>query len=155
MPEEQEILGANINEMSREAAAVKVVAQMFGIKFDALWHRHEREQRRKRWLAIGGALLLALLSLGVGAYIYQKNIELDAANYSYQETFSRVLAEKANQLVDEGDFYLSRIIALQALPPIRPYTIEAESALRRAMQKDNAILRGHTSIVNSAAFSPD
>ena len=43
LPEDQEILGANINEMGRDAAAVKVIAQMFGMKFDALWQRHERE----------------------------------------------------------------------------------------------------------------
>ena len=44
LPKEQEILGANINEMGRDAAAVKVVARMFDVRFDELWQRHEREQ---------------------------------------------------------------------------------------------------------------
>ena len=47
LPKEQELLGANINEMGRDAAAIKVVARMFGLKFDTLWQRHEREKRRK------------------------------------------------------------------------------------------------------------
>lgn len=45
LPEEQEILGSNINEMGRDAAAVKVVAQMFGLKFDELWQRWERKKK--------------------------------------------------------------------------------------------------------------
>lgn len=160
LPEDQEILGANINEMGRDAAAVKVIAQMFGMKFDALWQRHEREQRRKRWLMIGGALLLALLSLGIGAYIYQKNVALDAANNSYQINFSRVLAEKANQLVDEGDSYTAMRLALEALPkdlshPDRPYTIEAEAALRKATQHNSAILKGHNWSVNYVSYNSD
>ena len=48
LPSEQEILGANIGEMGREAAAVKVVAQMFGLRFDELWQRYGREKRKKK-----------------------------------------------------------------------------------------------------------
>jgi hypothetical protein len=47
-PPEQELLGINIDEMGRDAAAVKVVAQMFGLKFDSLWQRYEREKKWKR-----------------------------------------------------------------------------------------------------------
>lgn len=36
LPKEQELLGANVNEMGRDAAAVKTVAQMFGVRFDSL-----------------------------------------------------------------------------------------------------------------------
>lgn len=43
LTDSQELLAANINEMGREAAAIKVVARMFGLKFDALWQRFERE----------------------------------------------------------------------------------------------------------------
>lgn len=44
---EKEILGININEMGRDAAAIKVIARMFGIRFDTLWQRHERAKRRR------------------------------------------------------------------------------------------------------------
>ena len=43
---EKELLGININELSRDAAAIKVVARMFGLKFDTLWQRYEREKKR-------------------------------------------------------------------------------------------------------------
>ena len=78
----KELLAANINEMGRDAAAIKVVARMFNLRFDALWQRYEREQRRRRWLVIGGAILFALVCLGIGGYIAkQKNdIELERDN---------------------------------------------------------------------------
>ena len=85
----------------------------------------------------------------------KKEQELSHTNQGMLINQSRVLAEKAITLVDEGDSYLARLIALQALPPHRPYTIEAEGALRTAIQHNDAILRGHTSSVESASFSPD
>ena len=80
LPSEQEILGANIGEMGRDAAAVKVVAQMFGLKFDELWQRHEREQRRKRLLIILAALLLALTGVGVAVGFSQQNKRIREQN---------------------------------------------------------------------------
>ena len=32
--------------MGRDAAAIKVVARMFNLKFDTLWQRYEREKKR-------------------------------------------------------------------------------------------------------------
>ena len=49
LTDNNELLAANINEMGRDAAAIKVIARMFNLRFDALWQRYEREQRRKRW----------------------------------------------------------------------------------------------------------
>ena len=155
LPADQELLGANVGEMGRDAAVVKTVAQMFGVRFDTLWRRFEREQKRKRNLIIAIVALFFLAVLGVAAYIWRQARDLQIAVDGYQTNFSRVLAEKASALVDEGDSYLARLLALQALPPNRPYTVEAESSLRKAMQHDNAILRGHTDYVNSVSFSPD
>jgi len=70
---EKELLGININELSRDAAAIKVVARMFGLKFDTLWQRYEREKKRTLWMIIGSALLFALISLGIAGYIYWIN----------------------------------------------------------------------------------
>lgn len=89
---EKELLGININELGRDAASIKVVARMFGLKFDTLWRRYEREQRRKKWMWIGGSMLLALLGLGIGAYfvkqnrtIENQNIQLENAAHSLRE----------------------------------------------------------------------
>ena len=218
LPADQELLGANVGEMGRDAAVVKTVAQMFGVRFDTLWRRFEREQKRKRAVIIAVVALFFLAVLGVAAWIWRQNSiikesraelqtaydnlsaankateqeknravqaeknlsvandsiriaydnisrqnelisqqksDLQVANDGYRTNFSRVLAEKASALVDDGDSYLARLLALQALPPNRPYTVEAESALRNATQHDNAILRRHTDVVNSASFSPD
>ena len=208
---EKELLGININELGRDAAAIKVVARMFGLKFDTLWQRYEREKKRKRWMIIGGALLFGLVSLGIGAYIARQNQELDArnrevvaerdransereraesaneslllandsikrqytlieqqkneiaterdnvksANYAMKVNLSRILAKEASKLVDEGDSYLARLIALQALPPNLPYTTEAEIALRRAYVFNDAILKGHTGYKIYVSLSPD
>ena len=65
---------------------------------------------------------------------------------------------QASALIDEGDSYLARLLLLEVLPNDSadyPYTPEAENALRKAMQYNNAILGGHISVINSAAFSPD
>lgn len=51
---EKEILGININEMGRDAAVIKVIARMFGLRFDSLWQRHERAKRRKRFAVFAG-----------------------------------------------------------------------------------------------------
>ena len=70
LPQEQEILGANINEMGRDAAAVKVVARMFDIRFDELWQRHEREQKRKRFIISASVTTFILFLIGIAFWMY-------------------------------------------------------------------------------------
>ena len=83
------------------------------------------------------------------------NTNLDRQGQKLRLNESKFLAGKANELIDQGNPYLAKMLALEALPPNRPYTAEAEYALRQASNHNNAILRGHTSTVNSASFSPD
>ena len=225
LPKEQEILGANINEMGRDAAAVKVVARMFDVRFDELWQRHEREQRRRRNIIVASVGAFVIGVLGVAAWIWHQNVELseknilinqqnralDAktdslrfandsiqaqqnalqiayndlarsqhdlavsnenlvvanyriaaerdnvlkANHEMQINQSKFLAEKASALVDEGDSYLARLLALQALPPNRPYTIEAEMALRKAVSSQMAVMDGRQETIVAAEYSKD
>ncbi len=108
----------------------------------------EKRAKRKRMIQLGLACLIAIISAAAVFYVW--NI-----NHKMRINESRVIAEKASALVDQGDSYLARLLALQALPPNRPYTAEAESALRKAMQHNDAILRGHTNVVRSASFSPN
>lgn len=215
---EKELLGINIKELSRDAAAIKVVARMFGLKFDMLWQRYEREKKKKRWITIGGVLLFAIAATIIASIFFTLNNELKStindrdnalqladsalmqvrkdsvvlaehlerimrdsltlakqkdsirqqkdeiaterdnvksANYQTKVNLSRILAKEASKLVDKGDSYLARLIALKALPPYLPYTVEAESALRSALQSNNLILRGHTGASLSATFSPN
>ena len=107
-----------------------------------------KREKRKRLYQLALVSLIAILSLSAIVYVW-------SINQRMRTNESRVLAEKASALVDQGDSYLARLLALEALPPNRPYTVEAEYALRKASNQNTAILRGHTDEVNSASFSPD
>lgn len=136
LPTSKERIGGNVNETGRDKAFIKTLAGMLRIRFDELWQRYEKEkieeERRKR--------------------------EERDRLYLVQ---SRFLTEKAMDLVDQGDSYLARLLALQALPERlddpagRPYCPEAEAALRAADEKCSTIIRGHTDCVYRAVFSPD
>ena len=72
---------------------------------------------------------------------------------------SRFVAEKALAIAEENS-YLARKLAVEVLPkdlmhPDRPYTSEADRALRKACKYGSAVLHGHTGDVKSAAYSPD
>ena len=85
LPQEQEILGANINEMGRDAAAVKVVARMFDIRFDELWQRYEREKKHRRTLIWASTLALVFAIAGVAFWMYLQRQETLRANWEMME----------------------------------------------------------------------
>ena len=125
----------NINEKGRDAAVVKIIAGMLGIGFDTLWQRYEKEKAEEE------------------RKIKEQRDKLLIAQ-------SRFLAEKAEKLIDEGDSYLARLLALEILPknlkdPDRPYTPEAEHVLRKAIKNETGVFKGHKDCVRSAVFSPD
>ena len=115
---------------------------------EPLSKQKEKREKRKRLYQLALVSLIAILSLSAIVYVW-------SINQRMRTNESRVLAEKASALVDQGDSYLARLLALEALPPNRPYTTEAEIALRKASNQNSAILRGHTKWVFSATFSPD
>lgn len=121
---ERELLGINISEMGFDAAAVKVVSRMFRVKFSTLWNRYEKEKEEEQ------------------RKLKEQNDRLLIAQ-------SRFVAEKAEKLIEEGDSYLARRLAIDVLPkdlesPERPIVVEAEKLLRLSSEKDSAILKGHT-----------
>lgn len=61
---ERELLGININENGRDAAAVKVVARLFDLKFDMLWDRFQREERKRRKISISIVIGAVIIILG-------------------------------------------------------------------------------------------
>ena len=71
------------------------------------------------------------------------------------EEKAKSIATKVNNLVDEGDSYSARLLALEALPPNLPYTWEAEMALRKATMENSTALQGHRDRIISTCFSPD
>ena len=131
---EQELLGINVSSLGREVASVKVVARMLNLRFDILWNRYEREKEEEK----------------------QKLIE---TNRKIKRNLARFVAEKASELVDKGDAYTARLLALEVLPTPSnadfPYTPEAEFALRKSMRHDSAILRDLPQPIKCATISPD
>gem|GEM_PF-1685194 len=136
LSDNDEIMGGNINEGGRERAFVKVLAGMLpGVAFDDLWNKYERdkiEKERRERMQLNRLLLMQ----------------------------SRYISEKAIGCVNDGDSYLAVRMLLNVLPanleePERPFSFEAEQALYKAAEKNNAILRGHEKAVNSIAVSPD
>lgn len=120
---QSEVLGINVNENGREAAAVKVIARMLGLDFDSLWQRHRKteEQERQR--------------------IKEENNRLLAIQ-------SKCIAMSSRQLLLEGNSAIAQYLCLHALPrklnnADRPYVIEADCALRKAYHnKSYAVFYG-------------
>ncbi len=156
LPAEKEILGANINEMGRDAAAVKVVAQMFGLRFDELWQRYEREKRRKRTFVFAGITLLLLAAIFITSWIRKQRKEIQEEKWTKMENESKYVSGMANELTDKGLSFGAQYLLLRVLPadlcsPDFPYTPEAEKALRYAIM-NNTIPIGDAFDVE---YSPD
>ena len=135
LPKDEERLGGDVSKKGRDAAFVKVVAGMLGVGYDSLWNRYEKEKAEQE----------------------RKQREQRDTLFRVQ---SRFLSEKAMALIDEGDAYAARLLALEALPkdisiPDRPYVIEAEIALRKACSSENRFFVGHSGSVTYLAISPD
>lgn len=129
----EERLGGNINEQGgRHAALVKIVAGMLGLNFDTLWQKHERERKRRRFIAYSFILILFVLSVFLTLFFNSQNRNLLLSQ-------SRFIAEKAELLIKEGDSYLAQLLLLDVLPNgkfyDRPYAVEAELALRKALKE--------------------
>ena len=161
LPRNEERLGGNINEQGgRDAAVVKVVSGMLGVSFESLWQKHEREQQKKRIWSIIAAVVVIICISSIAFWMYHQNQQTRKANWRMMENRARFVAEKGEQLIQKGDSYLARLLALEILPkdlnnPDKPYTPEAESMLRKAIMQDNMTLKGHRHQVNSVSFSPD
>nr|MCR4847987.1 hypothetical protein [Bacteroidales bacterium] len=107
LPPEQELLGINIDEMGRDAAAVKVVAQMFGLKFDALWQRYEREQRRRRFFIIAAVLLLALAGIVVALVFSRQNKKITGQNERITKQNERITKQN-EEIVKQSEDILKK-----------------------------------------------
>ena len=132
----QELLGVNINEGGEDYATVKVVARMFNLSVDALWQRYEREQRRKRRMWIGGAILFALLGLGIGAYFVKQNRTIKSQNVQ--------LGNAANRLREDSLTLANHVSRIQA---------DSEQLVRKndsIISQSSLIVQQRDSIVKSA-----
>ncbi len=106
---EQELLGANINEMGREAAIIKVVARMFNLRFDSLWQRFERDKKRRLGFVYTGAILLFILLIIMGILYYDRN-----ETYLQLESSNEKLASAYERLREDSILTVSHLMRIQS-----------------------------------------
>lgn len=150
---ERELLGININEMGRDAAAIKVVSRMFELQFDALWQRWERERKMRRRLITASLSLGVVIAISIICVMYFQHRKM-------QINQARAVAYRATQLVDEGNAYLARKLLIEVLPREddfikRPYVSNVEHALRYATDYTSTIFGEHGSPVKTLQITPD
>ena len=123
---------------------------------EPLIEKSKKRINRRRYIT-ATLSIFSLLLIIVACLSY---VSIYSANEKMKVNQARFIAEKVLSLVDEGDSYLARMLLMEVMPknmsrPDKPYTIEAESALRRACHENKTILKGHTDNVNYASFSQD
>ncbi len=79
LPPDKELLGINVHEIGPERAFIRLVATMLGVKFDQLWQRHKRRQRRNRIITA----ICAAVVLVAGIFVYEYN----RPTYEYFATY--------------------------------------------------------------------
>ena len=115
----------------------------------------QKRQFHRRLRMLFASLCVTAISIGIAGFILYQKRQVEALNLSMLENNTRFISEKACTLVDEGDSYTARLLAMAVLPPNRPYVIEAEAALRNASYHNTAVLRGHLGSICSVSFSED
>lgn len=100
LTEDQELLGVNINEMGRDAAAIKVVARMLNLRFDTLWQRYLR-RKRKHFIGLSMFAIFMLILLIIMSWLYsdrniayhivdEKNKSLDNKNRELVTAYNKL-----------------------------------------------------------------
>lgn len=136
LSDDQERIGGNVNENGRDMAFVKVLAGMLpNVDFAQLWNRYERDKAEQERL---------------------KREERER----FLSIQSRFVSEKILDITD--DSVLAQLLSLKILPtnlqhPNRPYTIEAEHALRQSSLYKRILLARYGATVETPkiAFNSD
>jgi hypothetical protein len=121
LPKNKERLGGDVKQNGKDAAFVKIVAGILELDFDTLWNRYEREKAEEE----------------------RKSREQRDNLLRIQSLF---LAEKASTLIEQNEYDIASLLALEALPdnieePNRPYVSEVELALRKSSVYTTPIIR--------------
>lgn len=80
LSEDKEVLGVNINEMGREAAAFKVIAYILGLRFDRLWQRYNKQKKKRNAVIASVIIALFIAFMILFIIIWRKNRAIDTQN---------------------------------------------------------------------------
>ena len=134
------MLGANINEVGKDSATIRVVSRMFNIRFDTLYQRYQREQKKHRRQLTAIIIIAFLFLSGIAGWIWYQNVLLREREWKMMKNQARAVTEKANQLIDNGEALTAVRILMQIIPDEgkqRPSLPESEVAIRRAVDSLN------------------
>lgn len=149
---ERELLGININEMGRDAAAIKVVARILCINFDTLWQRWKREKKNRRRIVVTSSILGVIISLTITCILLRQSRML-------QINQARAIAYRAQEIVEDGDSYLAQRLLLEVISTghkrLKKNIPELETSLRKAYEHNTHIFRGHEYGVTCCDISND
>lgn len=107
LSKDKELLGANINEVGKDSATIRIVSRMFDIRFDTLYQRYQREQKRRRW-QITIAIILAFLFLsGITGWIWHQNLLLKDRENKMVINQARAIAKNALTYINDGDLEMA------------------------------------------------
>lgn len=109
---ENELLGANVNEVGKESAAIRVVSRMFNIRFDTLYQRYQKEQKRKRQVIVWAVILVFLLLLAFVGYVLYNNKILKEKN-NLIEAQNETLEIQKNEIEQSRDNIIKTNALLQ------------------------------------------
>lgn len=139
---ERELLGININESGRDAAAVKVAAQMFGLSFDSLWQRFKREEKKRKRNIITAFILAIIVLLSIIAYgawmNHRISSERDRTNIANKQLFS------ANQRINKQKDELQK-----ANDSITKQKTDLQVAFDKLSKTESALLKSNMDLVKS------
>lgn len=116
LSKEKELLGANINEVGKEAAGIRVVAKMFGIRYDMLYQRYKREQRRKKYVFFSFISITFIILLSFIGYIVYSQEKVKRENWRMLKNRNLMIVEKANTLIDTDDWMIAGRLLLSIMP---------------------------------------
>lgn len=137
-----ELLAANINELGRDYAAVKIIAKMLNLKIDDLWQRYciMEEKEKQRIKDERDKLLIAQ-----SRYISKEAIDISENDDSIFNTCLRAMA------------MMSEVYPKNISNPERPFTHEAYDALRILNDKSEHLEKVFTKNewLSKVEISPD
>ncbi len=81
----EEILGANVSEVGKDSARIRVVSRMFNIRFDTLLRRYERERRYRYIMIFIGLLMIVCASLTIAVSFRRQNIIISLKNNQIEQ----------------------------------------------------------------------
>ena len=112
LSKEKELLGANINEVGKDSATLRVVSRMFNIRFDTLYQRYQREQKKHRIQMVCAIVIAFLFLSSIMGWILHQNTLLKDRENKMVINQARAIVKNALTYIDDGDLEMAVALLL-------------------------------------------